>query len=129
MMAPLKVLLVDDDDTSRTMMSALLRAQGHSVAERKTAVGTVEQIAKEAPDVVLLDVYMPTLSGDSLATLLKQERTDGVPPVVLLVSAMAEDELAKTAARSGADGYVVKGAPRTLAARVEQAVAAGRALR
>jgi CheY-like chemotaxis protein len=121
-----KILLVDDDDASRTMMGALLRTRGHIVTERKAALGTVAQVADDAPDVVLLDVFMPALSGESLANLLKRNSAPGRRPVVLLISAMAEEELAKTATRSGADGYVTKGSPKTLAERVEQAVAAAR---
>jgi CheY-like chemotaxis protein len=124
--SPLKVLLVDDDQVSRTMMAALLRARGHLVHERTTTVGTTEDIALHKPDVVLLDVFMPGVSGDAVATLLVRSTDASVRPVVLLISAMAEQELSKKVVLSGADGYVTKGAPKTLGARLESAVAAAR---
>ncbi len=102
----LKVLIVDDDATSLKVMRARLSLPGLSVLLRSEALGTSAFIRKEKPDIVLLDVNMPTLTGDRLATVLAGDPNLSSTSLVLC-SATAEG-LAELARTSGAIGHIEK---------------------
>ncbi len=65
------VLVVDDDEASLLISRARLEDAGYTVVTRDESLGTVRAMADIAPDVVLLDVMMPALSGDRLADVIK----------------------------------------------------------
>jgi DNA-binding response OmpR family regulator len=69
-------------------------------------IGTTSQINEFAPDIILLDVMMPAVSGDKIVNILKQSIRS--QPVVILLSNKGEDELKKLMNECGADDYVPK---------------------
>jgi two-component system chemotaxis response regulator CheY len=84
-----KVLVVDDDPWTRTMMTALLAGEGFAVLEAKNGEEGLEMSARLTPDVVLLDLALPTLSGlDVLRELRSKPATAKIP--VLVVSAYSD---------------------------------------
>lgn len=101
-----KIMLVDDDRTTLEVLGALLEKEGHTVVQRDTAIGTTQAILRESPDVVLLDVRMPGLSGDKLAELISARSTK--PPVVVLHSSSPKNELERLARRCGASAVIEK---------------------
>lgn len=103
---PLKIMLVDDDRSTLEILAALLEKQGYSVVQRDTAIGTTQAIIRESPDVVLLDVRMPGLSGDKLAELIAARSAN--PPVVVLHSASPKSDLERLARRCGASAAIEK---------------------
>ncbi len=115
--ADVKILIVDDDPLVCTLAGAVLRAGGHVVEARGDALGTAAHLARFAPDVVLLDVSMPALTGDALATLLASRNRTGA--LILLFSSLPAVELEALVERCGASGFVEKHKPETLVARVE----------
>ena len=62
-----KVMIVDDENTVLEITGAVLEDHGYRVIKRESALGTSLAILREKPDVVLLDVNMPGLSGDRIA--------------------------------------------------------------
>ena len=125
-MQPLKIMIVDDDRTTLSVLGALLETQGHSVLERDTAIGTTQAILRETPDVVLLDVRMPGLSGDKLAELISARNAN--PPFVVLHSASPRNELDQLAKRCGASAAIEKTSdPKEFLKRFEAIVAGVRA--
>ena len=124
-MQSLKIMIVDDDRTTLDILSALLEAQGHSVLERDTAIGTTQAILRETPDVVLLDVRMPGLSGDKLAELISARSTN--PPLVVLHSASPKAELEQLAKRCGASAIEKTSDTKEFLRRFETVVAGIRA--
>ena len=79
------VLIADDDDWLREMLSALLADEGFYPLEARTGPETVRLARKLRPDVILLDVYLPGRSGiHVLADLRKARDTRDIP--VMLVS-------------------------------------------
>jgi DNA-binding response OmpR family regulator len=102
----LKIMLVDDDRTTLEILGALLETRGYSVVQRDTAIGTTQAILRESPDVVLLDVRMPGLSGDKLAELISARSVN--PPFVVLHSASPKEELEQLARRCGAAAAIEK---------------------
>lgn len=121
----MKIMIVDDDATTLTVVSAVLQRRGHEVVERDTAIGTTLAIIREKPGVVLLDVRMPGLTGDKLAALIGQQMTPR--PIVILHSSLPVDELEGLVRSSGAAGFVAKGAaPEAFLRQFDHIVAAAR---
>ena len=104
-----RILIVDDDEpTCRTLMR-LVRMAGHTADCVLDAPRAMEVIRAQAPDLVILDVNMPGMSGiDVLAVLKSDEATVGIP--VIMYSA-ADDAAAERKARElGAADFWVKAA-------------------
>ena len=96
----MKVLVVDDDVDLLRMLEKLLVHRGHEVHSCATPFGVSAIVLRERPEVVVLDMMMPGLSGADLAELVqKLELTP--PPKMVLWSAMNPDELAEEGTRLG----------------------------
>jgi len=105
-MAP-KILVIDDSKMALDWARQILSPQGFEVITSDTALGTHAAVMSKQPDLVLLDVGMPGLSGDILCKLLKENpRTKD--KLVILYSSLPEDELKELAKQSNADGYIKK---------------------
>ena len=101
------VLIVDDHPAFRKSARHLLEAEGFVVVgEAEDGHGALEQVAKLAPDLVLLDIQLPDIDGFAVAEELG--RRSGSPKIVLTSSRDAGDYGARIA-ESGARGFVPKG--------------------
>jgi len=109
-----RVLIVDDSDIVLEVSRAALEQAGCEVhtmlwfsAGLATATALAESLThEERPDLVLIDINMPGMSGEELARLLRE--TWGLAVPILLYSDLAESELEACARRAGADGWVSK---------------------
>lgn len=100
-----RILIVDDEDNVRRMLSTAFALQGHethSVGNGREALRTFEQTQ---PDVVLMDIRMPEMDG--IAALKAMRAMEPRIPIILM-TAYAEVETAVEALRSGAFDYVIK---------------------
>jgi PleD family two-component response regulator len=118
-----KILVVDDDPTHLMYTQEILQADGHDVVVHRTGFGVSVKFWKEKPDLVLLDVNMPGLSGENVCFLLERWLADRKTPV-LLYSSNDEESLRKTAQKLGTAGYVMKGDPLQLRSTVRRTLAA-----
>jgi len=101
------VLLVDDERAIRTICRVNLEGDGIAVVEAQDGAEALEQVRREEPSLVLLDVMMPQIDGWSVAAqLAAEEETRDIPVVFLSARAAEEDRL--RAQQLGAVGYVVK---------------------
>ena len=100
----MKVLLVDDDPTLRRTLGIGLRAEGHKVLIAADGRTALEAVREDHPDLVVLDLGLPDLSG---VEVLRQIRGRSTLPVVVL-SARAESTEKVEALDLGADDYVTK---------------------
>jgi DNA-binding NarL/FixJ family response regulator len=103
----LRVLLVDDHAFYRSGLRGMLAGEGFAVMEAGSGAAAVELVQAATPDVVLMDLHMPGMSGVEATRILGE--TAAVPVVMLTVSDDDRDVVA--AARAGARGYVLKDAP------------------
>ncbi|HYT38753.1 MAG TPA: response regulator transcription factor [Acidimicrobiia bacterium] len=121
------VLVVDDEPMLRHLLSRLLRMEGYEVMEAEDGQEALEIVNGSQPDLVLLDVMLPTRDGiDVLGDL---RRTSDVP--VILVSALGDEADRVIGLKAGADDYVVKPfSAAELSARIESVLrrAASRAV-
>lgn len=110
MARPLRILLFDDSDPLRMALTLLIGGiPGFVVVGNfANAVNAVEKIQELTPDVVLMDIDMPGISGiEAVAQIRLAELT--VP--VLMLTVFDDDERVFTALRSGANGYLLKHTP------------------
>ena len=103
---PLSVLVVDDDDAFRHLISRVVHGWGHVViAEAGSVAEALVQAEALRPDTVLIDLGLPDGDGFSLA---QQLRTRSWPMRVVLFSADGDRANATAARRAGAIGFVRK---------------------
>jgi DNA-binding response OmpR family regulator len=118
-----RVLIVDDDPAILRMLVRVLTVRGHEVDGADSPYGVSAVVQQRQPDVVLLDVMMPGLSGTSLAQLI--EKLDmPTRPTVILYSAMPEDQLRKAALGVGARYVSKTRGPGAIVTEIERAFAA-----
>jgi CheY-like chemotaxis protein len=117
------ILVVDDDPTHLVYTQQILEAEGHRVLVHQGGFGVSLKFRQRRPDLVLLDVNMPGLSGETVFALLDRWLADRPTPV-LLYSSNDEESLRATALRLGTAGYVTKGDPALLRATVSRVLAA-----
>jgi DNA-binding response OmpR family regulator len=110
-----RILVVDDDRSTRTLLREFLTTEGYAVDEASDAGHALRQVESLPPHLVLLDVMMPGQDGlDALAVL---RRTSDVPVILLTAKDGESDRV--VGLRLGADDYVVKPfSPAELAARI-----------
>jgi len=110
------ILVVDDERKIRDLVGSYLEAEGYSVLTTGTGQGALELALHARPDVIVLDLMLPDLSGEEVTRSLRE--TSDVPILMLTAKATEDDRV--TGLRLGADDYLVKPfSPRELAARIE----------
>lgn len=103
-----RVTLVEDHHLVREGLRLVLAAHGiEVVSESPTADGVFEQIARERPDIVLLDLSLADTDG---ITVLRELRARAPEVAVIVLTMHRDPETVRQALRAGAAGYVVKGA-------------------
>ncbi|MDX2097369.1 MAG: response regulator [Leptolyngbyaceae cyanobacterium bins.59] len=101
------VLVVDDSQTLRFMMTELLRANAFKVTAVRDGEEALQQIEEDCPDVVVLDIVMPRLNGYEVCRRLKSNpATQNVS--VILCSSNATDVDRYWGLKQGADAYLCK---------------------
>lgn len=102
-----KVLVVDDDPVVLQVIQERLEQAGYGVCTRENALGTSQWIAAEKPDLVLLDVRMPALSGGELAQMIRRSSQISSTGVIFC-SSLEEEALAQLLTSTGALGAIPK---------------------
>jgi two-component system, OmpR family, KDP operon response regulator KdpE len=103
-MTSAKILIVDDEPQIRRVLRTTLTSQGYTVTEARTGEEAFEQVRSERPDLILLDVNMPGISG--LETCREIRASSDIPIIMLTVRGTEHDKV--QALDAGADDYVVK---------------------
>jgi CheY-like chemotaxis protein len=101
------IVVVDDCAVTLASTAETLERAGYRVLTRDRPAGCVAMMLQEKPDLVLLDVCMPTVSGDTLVKLFSKASPNS-GTIILLYSALDEPLLKSKAKGSGAHGYVMK---------------------
>jgi CheY-like chemotaxis protein len=102
-----KVLLVEDNEMNRDMLSRRLERNGYEVLMAIDGQQGVEIAETAKPDIILLDMSLPVLSGwDAAQVLKKSEKSKMIPIIALTAHAMAGDK--EKAIAAGCDDYDTK---------------------
>jgi len=102
-----KILMVEDDEMSRDMLSRRLERQGYKVVLSMDGEQGVGLAQTELPDIILMDMNLPLLDGWEATRRLKaMEKTKTIPVIALTSHAMAGDR--NRALAAGCDEYTTK---------------------
>ena len=102
-----RVLVVDDDDVIRQLITVNLELEGFEVATAVDGQDCLDKVKDVSPDVITLDIMMPRLDGWEAASRLRADPTTAGIKVVLL-SARAQEADLERGTRIGVDAYLTK---------------------
>ena len=90
-MSAKKILVIDDDDTAREVVRAMLAAAGYPVSSLATPIGATRLIREVGISAVVCDLNMPAMRGDSLARLFKESKALQHVRIILISGAPREE--------------------------------------
>ncbi len=102
------VLVVDDEPEIVKMVAKIMEARGHRVTLARDGQDALDAVARERPDVMILDLNLPKVDGFEVCKRLKTDPTTKAIPIVMLTAAYVTVEDATRGVGVGADEYVVK---------------------
>ena len=102
-----KILIVEDNEMNRDMLSRRLMRKGFEVVMAEDGQKGVDMSISENPDLILMDLSLPVMDGwQATSTIKESEETKHIPIIVLTAHAMAGDR--EKALEAGADEYDTK---------------------
>lgn len=102
-----KILLVEDNEMNRDMLSRRLQRKGYSVVMAHDGEQGLELAKSESPDLILMDISLPKIDGWQATKLLKSNpETKGIPVIALTAHALSTDR--QKAFEIGCDDYDTK---------------------
>ena len=104
---PGHVLIVDDEEQNRTLLRDPLEAHGHTITEAVNGQQALEKVVAHAPDVILLDVMMPGMTGFEVCRRLKNNPASASIPV-LMVTALTDRKERLMGIQAGANDFLNK---------------------
>src|SRR2546421_9541376 len=111
--APKRILIVEDNELNMKLLSDVLEAYGYDIVKTASGAAVLELAREHRPDLVLMDIQLPDVSGLDAVRQLKQDpETLAIPVIAVTAFAMAGGE--RRAPDSGWDGHIAK--PNNLAA-------------
>ncbi len=102
-----KILIVDDNDDIITTYRVVLDRMGYTVVVARNGIECLDMIEEVKPDLVLLDVLLPGLSGSEVCRSIKETAKTTEIPVVAITASVSGDTR-KRMARVGADDFLLK---------------------
>ena len=100
-----RILVVEDNPLSLTLLKQLLKAHGYDLSGSPDGLQALDLARDEQPDLILMDIRLPDISGLEVTRLLKQDyRTKTIP--IIAVTALVSPEYEKKGLESGCDAYI-----------------------
>jgi CheY-like chemotaxis protein len=117
-----KILVVDDERDNVTLITSRLNANKYQTVSASDGKGCIKKAIEEKPDLIILDIIMPGLSGFEVARQLKKdERTKNIP--IIMLTALAQEKDLSEGIEAGAVCFISKPFnPVDLITEVEQAL-------
>ena len=101
-----KILVVDDVERNVKLLADILRVKGYDVVTADSGVQALERVENERPDLVLLDVMMPGMSGYEVCQAIRANPAFGILPVVMVTALDSSERIAGL--QAGADDFLTK---------------------
>jgi two-component system cell cycle response regulator DivK len=98
------ILIVEDNPLNMKLFSAMVAAQGYAVLQAGDGLRGLDQARQEHPDLIIMDVDLPGMSGIEATRLLKRDPATRDIPIVITTAYEYDDEIRA----SGCDGYMSK---------------------
>jgi adenylate cyclase len=102
-----KILVVDDTPQNIKVLDAILSPRGYRVVTARSGAEALHKVTDEAPDIVLLDILMPGMSGYEVAQRLRNDPASRFLPIITVTALGAQEEKVK-AIEAGADDFRTK---------------------
>ncbi len=116
------VMIIEDEPDAAEMFAEMMRVNGYRVVKMFSSAPAIPMISQEKPDVIILDVMMPDISGLEVLRYMRREPNLASIPVII-VSAKSMPGDIKTGLDAGATKYLIKPVGfRDLVEAVEQAI-------
>lgn len=123
------ILIIDDSKTSLAFVSKALKQAGHHPVAVDNPFAVPGMVMREKPDAFLVDLFMPSLSGEKVVEFLREHHLIDTAPVIIY-SDQPQAELEAAARRCGANGAVRKSAdPEELVRSIDAVLATTRGAR
>jgi DNA-binding response OmpR family regulator len=103
----MKILIVDDDSTTRKLLGLYLKAKGYEVAYAENGLQGLEKLGMESPNLVISDLNMPYMDGIEFVKSVRSGAVQSDIPI-LMVTTEADPEERERAMTAGVNGYLVK---------------------
>jgi two-component system, cell cycle response regulator DivK len=115
-----RILVVEDQEDNRQIIRDLLAATDYELTEAENGEEALVAVAKQRPDLILMDIQMPIMDGYEATRQIKADRALQSIPIIAITSyALSGDE--QKAREAGCDDYVPKPySPRQLLAKIQQ---------
>ncbi|OPZ79018.1 MAG: Polar-differentiation response regulator DivK [Alphaproteobacteria bacterium ADurb.Bin438] len=102
-----KIFIVEDNELNMKLFTDLLVANGYEVISTRDGREALDMVIEEKPDLILMDIQMPEISGLEVTKILKaNDQTKDIPVVAVTAFAMKGDE--EKIKEGGCDGYIAK---------------------
>ncbi|CCQ75164.1 response regulator [Magnetospira sp. QH-2] len=102
-----KILIVEDNDLNMKLFNDLLQAQGYDTVQTPDGRKVLDLARAESPDLILMDIQLPEISGLEVTRLLKlDDGLQNIPVIAVTAFAMKGDE--EKIREGGCDGYIAK---------------------
>lgn len=102
-----KILICDDDQAISEMIQIMLESADFEVKLLSSGKAITKRVKEYAPDLILIDIWMPGLDGKEAIKLLKKDtETQNIP--IVIISALHENEIKQIIKTIGADAYLPK---------------------
>jgi DNA-binding response OmpR family regulator len=102
-----RILIVEDEPTIAKTLRLSLEAEGYEVRQAGDGLEALNQVRRDPPDLILLDVMLPKFDGFKVCRLLKFDKHTGHIPIILSSARNSDADMEK-GRKAGADAYVVK---------------------
>ncbi len=102
-----KILVVDDEEKNVKLMEAILLPRGYEIVKAYNGEEALQQVAKQVPDLILLDVMMPIMNGFEVCKKLKDDPETRLIPIVIM-TALGQVEDRVRGIEAGADDFLTK---------------------
>jgi CheY-like chemotaxis protein len=103
-----QILVVDDEADIVRIVSRIMESRGHQVRSAGDGKAALEEVKRERPDVLILDLNLPHLDGYEVCRRLKADPTTKDIPVLMMTAAYVSVEDARRGEEAGADEYIIK---------------------
>ena len=102
-----KILVIEDYPATVEMMENILSMEGYKIVTAADGPSGLEKVSAEKPDLILLDVMMPEMSGFDVCQKLKSDKKTSKIPIII-VSVRASEDSINRGKKVGADEYIPK---------------------
>ena len=104
---PKRILIVEDNELNMKLLNDVLEAYGYEIVKTDSGAAVLDLARQHRPDLVLMDIQLPDVSGlDAVRQLKEDPQTQAIPVIAVTAFAMAGDE--RRALDSGCDAYIAK---------------------